>query len=122
VAQDLASNTLTPRRPTSLVIKLLATVPVGSTCAGSMAAVETATLAPGLAAWGTTAHSTGAPGTGPWAITETAFKPATLGAGELTKLASVCSFITATFGVHVPAFGFCASCRLNGLGAGTSAN
>jgi hypothetical protein len=125
VGQDIAGNVLIPRRPTSLVIKLLATVPAGGTCIGSMATVETATLAPGLAAWGTTAHPTGALGTGPWAITETPFKPATLSAGELTKLASECSYIVATYGrVTNPianVLGLCA-CRPGGLGAGTSAN
>ena len=124
VAQDIASNTLTPRRPTSLVTKLLATVPVGGTCTGSAAAVATATLAPGLAAWGTTPHSTGALGSGPWAITETEFKPATLSASELAHLATVCSFIIGSSGTNGQGsgFGLCASCRLGGLGAGTSAN
>jgi hypothetical protein len=124
VASDIASNTLTPRRPTSLVIKLLATVPVGGTCTGSAAAVTTATLAPGMAAWGTTAHSTAALGTGPWAITETPFTPSTLSASELGHLGSVCSFIIGTSGTNGQGsgFGLCASCRLGGLGAGTSSN
>jgi hypothetical protein len=122
VAQDIASSTLTPRRPTSLVIKLLATVPAGGTCAGSAATVEIATLAPGLAAWGTTAHSTGALGTGPWVITETPFTPSTLGAGEITRLGSACSFIIGSLGSNGFGFGLCGACRFGGLGAGTSAN
>jgi hypothetical protein len=97
-------------------------VPVGGTCTGSAAGVATATLAPGLAAWGTTAHSTGALGTGPYAITETAFKPSTLSASELAHLSQVCSFIIGTSGTNGQGsgFGLCASCRLGGLGSGSS--
>lgn len=124
VANDIASNTLTPRRPSSVVIKLLATVPVGGTCVGSAAATATATLAPGLAAWGSTAHSTAALGTGPYQITETAFTPATLSASELAHLSNVCSFIIGSSGTNGQGsgFGLCASCRLGGLGAGSSIN
>lgn len=57
VANDIATNTLTARRPTSAVIKLLATAPVGGSCTGSASAVSATSLVPGLAAWGTTAHS-----------------------------------------------------------------
>jgi hypothetical protein len=124
VSTNIADNTLTARRPTSLVIKLLATVPVGGTCSGSAAAAGSATLAPGLVAWGTTTHSTGALGTAPWAITETAFKPSTLSASELSHLGSVCGFIIGNSGNNGQGsgFGLCATCRLGGLGAGTSAN
>lgn len=120
VANDIASNTLTPRRPTSLVIKLLATVPVGGSCTGSAAAPGA--IAPGLAAWGTTAHSTAALGAAPYSITETAFTPATLSASELAHLSSVCSFIIGNSGTNGQGsgFGLCASCRLGGLGAGSS--
>src|SRR6185312_9149753 len=55
---DLASNTLTPAVPTALVIKLLATAPVAGSCNNSAAAVTTATLVPGMLAWGTTIHAT----------------------------------------------------------------
>jgi hypothetical protein len=123
VAQDIATNTLTPRRPTSLVIKLVSTVPVGGTCVGSAAGVNTATLAPGLAAWGTTPHSTGALATAPYAITETAFTSATLSASEQAHLGNVCSFIIGTGSGNGTGsgFGLCASCRLGGLGAAASA-
>src|SRR5436309_1949914 len=50
---DLISNTLTPAVPTSIVIKILATVPVGGSCNNSAGNVLAATLAPGLASWGT---------------------------------------------------------------------
>jgi hypothetical protein len=124
VAQDIAGNTLTPLRPTSLVIKLLATAPVGGSCAGSAAAVGTGTLVAGLAAWGTTPHSTAALGAAPWAIAETPFRADALSASELAHLSSLCSFVIGTSGTNGQGsgFGLCASCRLGGLGAGTSAN
>jgi hypothetical protein len=108
---DLISNTLTPAVPTSIVIKLLATVPVGGTCNNSAAAVTTATLAPGMAAWGTTLHAAVAAGT--FAVTETQFTPATLSAGELSRIGNLCGFILA----NGSGFGVCRSCRLGGLGA-----
>ena len=109
---DLVSNTLTPAHPTSIVIKLLATVPVGGSCTNSAAAVTGATLAPGLAAWGTTLHALPtSPAT--FGITETEFKPSTLSASELNRLGTLCGFILA----NGSGFGVCRSCRLGGLGA-----
>jgi hypothetical protein len=109
---DLVSNTLTPAHPTSIVIKLLATVPVGGSCTNSAAAVTIATLAPGLAAWGTTLHALP---TSPvtFGITETDFKPSTLSASELSRMGALCGFIFA----NGSGFGVCRSCRLGGLGA-----
>jgi hypothetical protein len=107
---DLVSNTLTPAVPTSIVIKLLATVPVGGSCTNSAAAVGTATLAQGMAAWGTTLHAAPA---GAVALTETHFTPAQLSAGELSRLGNLCNFILA----NGSGFGVCRSCRLGGLGA-----
>jgi hypothetical protein len=62
---DLINNPLTRGNPTSIVIKLLATVPVGGTCNNSALLAGTPTLAEGMAAWGTTLHanSSAAPGT-----------------------------------------------------------
>ena len=51
---DLISNTLTPAVPTSIVIKLLSTKPVAGVC--NPGTVTSATLVPGLLAWGTTIH------------------------------------------------------------------
>lgn len=110
--QDLISNTLTPAVPTSIVIKLLATAPVGGSCAGSAAAPGA--LSSGMLAWGTTVHAGAAAGT--TEITETQFLPATLSAGELLRLTALCTFINA----NGSGFGVCRSCRLGGLGgAGT---
>ena len=110
--RDLISNTLTPAVPTSITVKLLATVPVGGSCSRSAAGVVAATLAPGMLAWGTTIHA--APTTPvTYAVTETPFAPATLSAGELTRLGSLCNFILAN-GTN---YGICASCRLGALGA-----
>lgn len=45
VINDLISNTLTPAKPTSVVVKLYSTVPVGGSCSGA-AALSGATAAP----------------------------------------------------------------------------
>lgn len=106
---DLISNTLTPAVPTSIVVKLLASTPVGGSCTG--AAASPGALSSGLVAWGTTLHAT--PTAGSFAVTETPFSPATLSAGELTRLTALCTFINA----NGSGFGICRSCRLGGLGA-----
>ena len=110
VKNDLTSNTLTPAVPTSVVVKLVATVPVGGSCVNSASAISQAGLAPGLVAWGTKLHSGIA---GAVYGTETAFVGGTLSAGELNRLSQGCSFI----GAMGSGFGICRSCRLGGLGA-----
>ena len=114
--QDLISNTLTPAQPTSIVIKLLASVPVGGSCSSS--AANPGALTSGMLAWGTTVHAGAAAGSAA-AVTETAFSPATLsfdgvGIGEFARLTSLCTFINA----NGSGFGICRTCRLGGLGAG----
>ena len=104
---DLISNTLTAAVPTSIVIKLLSTAPVGGSCATSAAAPGA--LASGMVAYGTTIHAAVAGS----AVTETPFTPATLSAGELSRLTSLCMFINA----NGSGYGVCRSCRLGGLGA-----
>jgi hypothetical protein len=47
-------------------------------------------------------------------VTETPFLPATLSAGEASRLTNLCTFINA----NGSGFGICRSCRLGGLGAG----
>jgi hypothetical protein len=120
VKNDLISNTLTPAVPTSVVVKLLATIggaTVGS-CNAATAGAGTATTSPGLAAWGTTLHGiVAALGAEERAVglTETPFTPATLSATELTRITSLCGFIQS----NGSGFGICRSCRLGGLGAVT---
>jgi hypothetical protein len=109
--QDLISNTLTPAVPTSIVIKLLASAPVGGSCASSAAAPGA--LSSGMLAFGTTVHAGAAAGD-PAVITETQFQSATLSAGELTRITALCTFIQG----NGSGFGICRSCRLGGLGAG----
>ena len=111
--KDLIVNPLTRGNPTSIVIKLLATVPVGGTCNNSALLAGTPTLAAGMAAWGTTLHANTSAAAGTYAVTETAFTPSTLSAGELARLAYGCG-VVANVG---SGFGICNSCRLGGLGA-----
>src|ERR1700692_4987479 len=110
---DLINNPLFPRTPTSIVIKLVATAPVGGSCNNSALLAGTPTLVPGLAAWGTTLHTNTSAAAGTYAVTETAFTPATLSAGELARLAYTCGLVAN----QGSGFGVCASCRLGGLGA-----
>ena len=123
VKNDLISNTLTPAIPTSVVIKLLATTPLGLSPAGNggtcNAASPTATpagpgvfgsLVPGMRAWGTTLHALPTkPVT--YGVTETPFQTSTLSPAELTKLTLFCSFIQS----NGSGFGICKSCRTGGL-------
>jgi len=114
VNRDITSNTATGVVPTSVTVKLLATLAgtggSGTSCTNSAASVNTATIVSGLAAWGTTLHAT--PVAGTYATTETAFTPATLSAGELASLANRCSNIIG----NLSGFGICASCRTGALG------
>jgi hypothetical protein len=102
---DLVSNTLTPAVPTSIVVKLV------STSGGACNASVQGTAATGLLAWGTTLHAT--PTAGSYAVTETAFTPATLGTAEYTRITQLCGFIQS----NGSGFGICTSCRLGGQGA-----
>lgn len=107
---DLISNPLTPAVPTSIVVKLLATTPVGGTCNPS--SPTAGTLAAGMRAWGTTVHALPtAPGG--LALTETEFSNAVLSATELAHITSTCAFIQD----NGSGFGICASCSTGGLAA-----
>jgi hypothetical protein len=104
---DLISNTLTPARPTSIVVKMIATT--GGACNAS--GVTAANLAAGMVAWGTTIHALPTtPVT--YGVTETQFAQPGLSAAELTRLTSFCGFIQA----NGSGFGICRSCRLGGQG------
>ncbi len=108
--QDLASNTLTPGVPGSLVIKLLASAPSNAgTC--NAASPTVSTLEPGLLGWATSLHQN--TGTGTYQTTENVFQNVGLSPSELAKLTSYCGFIKATGS----GYGICKSCQTGGLGA-----
>jgi hypothetical protein len=136
---DLVSNTLTPSAPTSVVIKLVATLagPGGGSGPGSTTGptCNPATVVPlgpagtanslalGLTAWSITTHGLGPSavlppgGTIPpagtaLALTEIESTRGTLSAAELTRLTTLCGFLQA----NGSGFGICKSCRFGGLG------
>ena len=104
---DLVSNTLTPAVSTSIVVKLLASVPVSGSCNASTP--NSGNLAPGMRAWGTTIHVIN---NGIVAL-ESEFSKAVLSTTELTKLTLYCGFLQA----NGSGYGICKSCRSGGLGA-----
>ena len=115
--QDLISNTLTPARPNSIVVKMIATTS-GTGTTGCNASNVTATptsagnLAAGMVAWGTTLHALPTtPVT--YGVTETQFARPALSVAELARVTSFCGFIQA----NGSGFGICRSCRLGGQGA-----
>ena len=122
VKNDLISNTLTPAVPSSVVVKLIATT--GGACNAANAGTGN-TISAGLLAWGTTYRQITTTVTTPspywWQppktttttnsfVTETAFTPSTLSAGELARATSLCANIQA----NGSGFGICRSCRLGG--------
>jgi hypothetical protein len=108
VRSDLISNTATPAVPTSVVVKLLATLPPTSSPTSCNAGNPGAAAA-GLRAWGTTLHA--GPTAGVYQTTETEFQITPLSTSERTKLAGTCASIIA----NDASFGICRSCRLGGL-------
>jgi hypothetical protein len=124
VQRDLLNNTLTGRAaPSSIVIKLVATLPgagvatSGNPCGTAASTVTLANLRPGMVAWGTSLHSnTSAVGTGTFSLTETPFTVATPNPAELVRLDSVCSIAQ----LQGSGYGICNSCELAGLGASSS--
>jgi hypothetical protein len=127
VKNQLISNNLTPEIPNSVVIKLVATTTAGTTatsCATNAGAsiltpaftapAGSPTLAPGLAAWGTTLHALPTTPT-TYGVTETPFWVAALSQGELNHLTTYCSFIQS----NASGFGICKGCSVGGLGATT---
>ncbi len=111
--KDLIVNPLTRGNPTSIVIKLLATAPVGGSCNNSALLAGTPTIVSGMLAWGTTLTANTSAAAGTYAVIPTVVKPATLSAGEEARLAYGCG-VVANVG---SGFGVCNSCRLGGLGA-----
>ncbi|MGH9529975.1 MAG: hypothetical protein ACRD2S_08675 [Terriglobales bacterium] len=124
VNNDLISNTTNGVKPTSVVIKLIATLAgaggSGTSCANS-ATSSSGTLATGMEAWMTTTHTitTVKPGIYPGqkptitvtpVVTETSFIPSTLSAGEYASLTNRCNNIVG----NDSGFGICRSCRVGG--------
>jgi hypothetical protein len=117
VVRDLTVSTLTGVSPTSVTVKLLATLAgtdgSGTSCANSAATAGVAVA--GLAAWGTSLHATPTPGV--YVMTETPFRGSTLSAGESASVYGRCA---STLG-NGSGFGVCNSCRSGALGASKSA-
>jgi hypothetical protein len=116
VNRDLTVKTLTGVVPTSVTVKLLATLAgtggtgTAASCTNSAATVgATTTGVAGLAAWGTTLHANP---TGGYDTTETSFTPATLSAGEAASIGNRCANILG----NGSTFGVCNSCRAGALG------
>lgn len=127
-AADLVGNPGNGVTPTlGLVVKLLATIPGASTAAPGVntqatftgsscnAATPFATvnLAPGMRAWATKFHTNTTTSPSTTSLTETAFLPANLSTGELTKLTNLCQFLAG----NQSGAGICKACSLGGLGA-----
>jgi hypothetical protein len=123
--RDLISNTLTPSVPTSIVVKMVGTIPADNTCTNSAAQVAPENLAPGLHAWMSTIHFGGSTSAllpqdqvtaqlvpAPTFRTEIPFSPGTLSLGEINRLRSLCNFIVA----NGSGYGLCRSCRIGALG------
>jgi len=117
VNRDLTVKTLTGVIPTSVTVKLLATLAgsggAGTSCTNS--AATAATPVAGMAAWGTTLHAQPAPpAAGTYATTETPFTPSTLSTGEQNSIVGRCAAILG----NASGFGICQSCRAGSLGGG----
>jgi hypothetical protein len=112
VNRDLTSTTLTGVVPTSVVIKLVATLAgtggSGTSCTASAAAEGT--LVNGLVAYGTTPQPVGTS----FSAVEHTFVPSTLSAAEYASITGRCASILG----NGSGFGICASCRAGALGAG----
>jgi len=124
VNRDILSNTQTGVTPTSVTIKLLATLagaasggglPGSASCQNSAATLGTnaGAVVAGFVAFGTTLHAQVNAGATTYVTTETPFIPATLSAGETAGLSNRCTGIIGNSSNH----GICAACRPGALGA-----
>ena len=125
-AADLVGNPGNGVTPTlGIVVKLLATIPgTNATTPGTNAGPFTNTvcnaanpfttvnLAPGMRAWATKFHTNPTTSPATTSLTETAFLPAALSAGELAMITNLCQFISG----NQSGAGLCKSCSLGGIG------
>jgi hypothetical protein len=116
---DLINNVLTPAIPTSIVVKLFATVP-GTTSAGAYTVCNpslpngfTVKSPSGMLAWGTTLEPSATPGTyGPVNVPFINSSFLEFGPGfENTELYSICGILQA----EGSGYGQCSSCALGAL-------
>jgi hypothetical protein len=128
---DLINDVLTPAIPTSIVIKLVSsvpgttgspaaytvcnpTLPLGETISGGLAGNNTIqSLENGLIVWGTTLEPSSPAGTyGPVNVPFISGSlPGAFSSGEIGDLATVCSFVRQ----EGTGFGVCSSCALGAL-------
>jgi hypothetical protein len=109
---DLISNNLTPAVPTSIVIKLIASIP-GTDKTGAFTICNPAApvgLPRGMLAWGSTLEPSSTPGT--YDAINVPFLNGILSASEQSGVTALCNFIQA----NGTGFGICKSCRLGALG------
>ena len=111
VVNDLLDNTLTRGVISSGVVKLLATQPTGTGQAGCQPDAP-GSIVQGMAAWGTTLHSSPAG----VALTETPFTNSTLSAQEQAVMTGYCGFIK----LNGSGYGICRSCDLTHTAFGTN--
>ncbi len=114
VNRDLTTMTLTGVVPTSVTIKLLATLAGGNGQWHQLHQLggggdDRRARINGLDAWGTTLHAT--PG-GSYATTEARFTASSLSQGELNSIGGRCASVVG----NGSGFGVCASCRSGALG------
>jgi hypothetical protein len=111
VNRDLTSKTLTGVIPTSVVVKLVATLAGsgGSGTSCSQSAATEGTLANGLVAYGTTPQPVGTV----YQAVEHTFVPSTLSTAEWNSITGRCASILG----NGSGFGICNSCKAGAMGA-----
>ena len=114
VNRDLVSLTVTGVVPTSVTVKICATLTglfgEDTNCGNSAASVNGDALVGGITAWSTTLHAT--PKSGVYATTAAPFTSVTPSVGDLASMSGRCASIIG----NASGFGICGSCRAGALG------